>query len=213
MKRSLNCISMLMALVLGSVSGSPTLFGQGTDLGTIVGTVTDSAGAVVRSAQVEITDLSTHEVRQATTNNRGEYTAPALPSGQYKVVIKAPGFGESVVTGIVLNGSDTARADAVMKVAAASSTVEVTSEAPIIDTQDQSLSETLDSAAVIDIPRDSRDIYSFLYINPNITQSDEPGDFKFIGSQSYGASFQWMASVPTGASSARLQLRNRRSRL
>ena len=110
-----------------------------------MGTVTDSAGATVRSAQVEITDLATHAVRQATTNDRGEYTAPALPSGQYRVVIKAQGFGESVVTGIVLNGSDTARADAVMKVATASSTVEVTSEAPIIDTQDQSLSETLDS--------------------------------------------------------------------
>jgi hypothetical protein len=189
LKRSIKLLATLIALFLGSITGSPALLGQGTDLGTIVGRVTDSAGAIVRSAQVEITDLGTHTIRQATTNDRGEYTAPALPSGQYKVTIKAQGFGESVVTGIVLNGSDTARADAVMKVASASSTVEVTSEAPIINTQDQSLSETLDSAAVIDIPRDSRDIFSFLYINPNITQSDEPGDFKFIGSQSYGASF------------------------
>ena len=47
----------------------------------------------------------------------------------------------------------------------------------------------MSSRAIIDLPRDSRDIYSFLYINPNITQSDEPGDFKFIGAQSYGASF------------------------
>ena len=180
---------MLIVMLLASMAGAPSLFSQGTDLGTIVGSVTDTGGAIVRGAQVEITDLATHRVRQATTNDRGEYTAPALPSGQYRVVIKAQGFGESVVTGIVLNGSDTARADAVMKVATASSTVEVTSEAPIIDTQDQSLSQTLDSAAVIDLPRDSRDIFSFLYINPNITQSDEPGDFKFIGSQSYGASF------------------------
>jgi hypothetical protein len=178
-----------MALFLASIAGPPTVFAQGTDLGTILGTVTDSAGATVRSAQIEITDLATHAIRQATTNDRGEYTAPALPSGQYRVAIKAQGFAESVVTGIVLKGSDTARADAVMQVATASSTVEVTSEAPIINTQDQSLSETLDSRAVIDIPRDSRDIFSFLYINPNITQSDEPGDFKFIGSQSYGASF------------------------
>ena len=180
---------MLLALIVGIGASSPSLFAQGTDLGTIRGTVTDATGAAVRSAQVEITDLGTGTARQATTNERGEYVAPALPSGRYKVAVKAQGFAESVVVGIVLNGSDAARADAVMKIATTSSSVEVTSEAPIINTQDQSLSQTLDSQAVIDIPRDSRDIFSFLYINPNITQSDEPGDFKFIGAQSYGASF------------------------
>ena len=189
MKRSIQSIGLLLALILGSVAHSPVLYAQGTDLGTIAGTVTDSKGAIIRSAQVQITDLVTHSVRLTATNDRGEYAAPALPSGQYKVVIKSPGFADSVVTGIRLNGSDAARADAVMQVATTSSTVEVTSEAPIINTQDQSLSESLSSAQVIDLPRDSRDVFSFLYNNPNITQSDVPGDFKFIGSQSYGASF------------------------
>lgn len=163
MKPTINFVLTLIVLFLGSLASSPTLFAHGTDLGTIMGTVTETpGGAIVRDAQVEVTDLSTHTIRQATTNDRGEYTVPALPSGRYQVVIKAQGFAESVVTGIVLNGSDAARADASMKVASASSTVEVTSEAPIINTQDQSLSETLDSSAVIDIPRDSRDIFSFL---------------------------------------------------
>jgi hypothetical protein len=180
---------MLLLLVLGMETSSPKLFAQGTDLGTIRGTVTDSTGAAITSAHVEITDLVTHATRQVTTNERGEYHVPALPSGHYRVVVKASGFGESVVNGIVLNGSDTVGADAVMQVATSSASVEVTSEAPIINTQDQSLSETLDSKSVIDIPRDSRDIFQFLYINPNVTQSDEPGDFKFIGAQSYGASF------------------------
>jgi hypothetical protein len=180
---------MLLVLVLGTGAGSLKLFAQGTDLGTIRGTVTDSTGAAIRSAQVEITDLGTHTARQATTNERGEYHVPALPSGHYRVVVRASGFGESVVNGIVLNGSDAVSADAMMQVATSTTSVEVTSDAPIINTQDQSLSQTLDSKSVIEIPRDSRDVYSFLYINPNITQSDEPGDFKFIGAQSYGASF------------------------
>jgi len=189
LKRSIRSIWLLLALILGSVAHSPTLLAQGTDLGTIAGTVTDARGAIIRGAQVEITDLATHSVRMTTTNDRGEFTVPALRSGQYRVLIKAAGFADSAVTGIVLNGSDAARADAVMQVATTSSTVEVTSEAPIINTQDQSLSQSLSSAQVIDLPRDSRDVFSFLYNNPNITQSDEPGDFKFIGSQSYGASF------------------------
>jgi hypothetical protein len=42
---------------------------------------------------------------------------------------------------------------------------------------------------IVDLPRDSRDIYSFLYLNPNITRGASEGSFKFIGAQSYGASF------------------------
>ncbi|MBV9157430.1 MAG: TonB-dependent receptor, partial [Acidobacteriaceae bacterium] len=65
----------------------------------------------------------------------------------------------------------------------------VTAESSLVNTDDQTISQTLNSRDVIDLPRDSRDVYDFLYLNPNITQSGEPGDFKFVGAQSYGASF------------------------
>src|SRR5260370_36223680 len=42
---------------------------------------------------------------------------------------------------------------------------------------------------VIDLPRDSRDVYQFLYLNPNITQGVDAGEFKFLGFQEYGANF------------------------
>ena len=185
----LRSVISLWAVLLGVVAGSaPNLYAQGTDLGTIRGTVTDSAGALVSNAQVEITDLATLTSRKLTTDGHGAYQVTALPSGRYKATVTATGFGTTVVNNIVLTGSDVVSADATLR-AAASMNVEVTTAAPIIDTQDQTISETLSSRAIIDLPRDSRDIYSFLYINPNITQSDEPGNFKFIGAQSYGASF------------------------
>ena len=184
-----NLVLLLAVLILGIGTSSSNLFAQGTDLGTIRGAITDSSGAVIPNAQVEITDLGTLTSHRVKTNERGEYQAPALPSGRYKVMVTAAGFGASVVNDVVLNGSDAVSANAIMRPSANTTTVEVSSEAPLINTQDQSLSQTISSKSVIDIPRDSRDIYSFLYINPNITQSDEPGDFKFIGSQSYGASF------------------------
>jgi len=164
------------------------MFAQGTDLGTIRGTVTDSTGALVPNAKVEITDLSTLVSREFTTDVHGAFQATALPSGRYKASVSATGFGTTLVNDIVLTGSDVANANAVLR-AAASTNVEVTSEAATIDTTDQTLSQTLTSRAILELPRDSRDIYSFLYINPNITQSDAPGNFKFIGAQSYGASF------------------------
>jgi hypothetical protein len=186
--RQRNLVSLLAGLILSIGTSSSNLFAQGTDLGTIRGSVTDSSGAVLPNAQVEITDLSTQIIYRATTNDHGEYQAPALPGGRYKATIKATGFGTSVINGIVLTGSDAVNANVVLH-AAADTTVEVSSDASTIDTQDQTLSQTIGSRAIIDLPRDSRDVYSFLYINPNITQSDEPGDFKFIGAQSYGASF------------------------
>ncbi len=187
--KSRNLIVLLLVLILGLGTSSSNLYAQGTDLGTIRGTVTDSSGALIPNAQVEITDLGTLTSHRVRTNERGEYQAAALPSGQYKIKITAAGFGASVVNNVVLAGSDAVSANAIMRPSANTTTVEVSSEASLINTQDQSLSQTLSSKAVIDLPRDSRDIYSFLYINPNITQSDEPGDFKFIGGQSYGASF------------------------
>src|SRR5665213_1441097 len=183
-----NLISLLAVLILSIAFGSSSLYAQGTDLGTIRGTVTDSGGALLPNAQVEITDLSNLTTHRATTNQHGEYQIPALPGGRYKATITAAGFRTATVNGILLSGSDSASANAVMH-ASADTTVEVTTQAPLIDTQDQALSQTLSSKAILEIPRDSRDVYSFLYINPNITQGDEPGDFKFIGAQSYGASF------------------------
>ena len=186
--KSRNLISLLAVLLLSIGTSTSNLFAQGTDLGTIRGTVTDSSGAVIPNAQVEITDLNTLSTRQVVTNGSGDYQAPALPAGTYKATVTAAGFGTAVIQHIVLSGSDSVSANAVMR-ASASTAVEVSADASLINTENQTLSQTMTSRAIIDLPRDSRDIYSFLYINPNITQSDEPGDFKFIGAQSYGASF------------------------
>src|ERR1700733_5905701 len=96
-----NLISLFAVLVLGIATCSSNLLAQGTDLGTIRGTVTDSSGAALPNAQIEITDLTTSSLYRATTNEHGEYQTPALPGGRYKVTVKATGFGTSVINGIV----------------------------------------------------------------------------------------------------------------
>src|SRR5450755_4031288 len=93
------------------------------------------------------------------------------------------------ITGVRVNGSDTVSANAVLKIASATETVEVAAEAPLIDTDNQTISDTITNRQVIELPRDSRNVYSFLYLNPNITQSGTDGSFKFLGAQSYGANF------------------------
>jgi hypothetical protein len=168
---------------------APFTFGQGTDLGTIRGTVTDSSGAVVPNASVTVLDVSTGATREAKTNSHGEYQIFGLPSGNYKVTIANSGMATAEITGLVLNGSDVVSANAVLKVSTANEQVVVTAEAPIIDNSDQTISDTISHQQIVDLPRDSRDVYSFLYLNPNITQGVSDGEFKFLGFQSYGANY------------------------
>jgi len=164
-------------------------FGQGTDLGTIRGTVTDATRAVIPNATVSIIDALTNTARKTRTNSQGNYEMFGQKPGTYMVTITAPGMSKEEITDIVLNGSDIVSVDAVLKVSAAQESVVVKMEAPAVNTEDQTISQTLNNTEVVELPRDSRNVYSFLYLNPNITQGAADGSFKFIGAQSYGASF------------------------
>src|SRR3954462_15962088 len=101
---------VLLALAIG-VGCTQSLMAQGTDLGTIRGTVTAPSGAVIANASVTITDLATNTARRAVTNPNGEYQMFGLHPGTYKVTIYAPGMTSHDITGIVLSGSNTVNAN------------------------------------------------------------------------------------------------------
>ncbi len=164
-------------------------FGQGTDLGTIRGSVIDGSGGRVPGASVTITDTGTQAKRQFTTNELGEYEASGIKSGTYLVSILAKGFNSVEFEGVVLRGATTARIDARLEVSRANETVVVKEQAPVVQADSPTVGGTLTNEQVTELPRDSRDYTSFLYLNPNITQSGVNGSFKFLGAQSYGANF------------------------
>ncbi len=185
--KSLVCLLMIVL----SLACAQSLFAQGTDLGAIRGLVSDSSGAAIPGAKVVIVDLATNTSRETTTNSEGEYQMFGLRAGSYKVTVSAAGMGATDVIGIVLNGSAVVSANAVLKVASKIESVEVVAVGATINTENQTISDTITNRAVVDLPRDSRDVYSFLYLNPNITQAgtSDNADFKFLGGQSYGANF------------------------
>lgn len=185
MKIASTCVIYLASLFCAA----GLAFGQGTDLGTIRGTVTDVSGAVIPNATVSVIDALTNTARETRTNSQGNYEMFGLKPGTYRVAITAVGMSKEEITDIVLNGSDIVSVDAVLKVSAAQETVVVRMEAPAINTEDQTISQTLNDIEVVELPRDSRNVYTFLYLNPNVTQGAADGSFKFIGAQSYGASF------------------------
>src|ERR1035438_8850867 len=186
--RSVTRFTLLVTLltVLGIAH---SMFGQGTDLGTIQGTVKDPSGAVIANATVTVIDVATNAPRQTNANGAGDFEVFGLKSGRYKVSVTAPGMNTEEIKDVVVNGSKTVGVSITLHVSAIAETMEVSADAVSIDTENPTISDTVGHQAVIDLPRDTRDIYSFLYLNPNITQADVNGDFKFIGGQSYGGSF------------------------
>jgi hypothetical protein len=167
-----------------------TAYPQGTNLGTIRGTVTDPNGAVIANASVQVTDQTTGLSRDLKTDSDGNFEAAALKPGTYKVTVTSAGF-KTVVVDAIVKGSDIVRADVKTEVGQQSENVLITGgEAGLIQKDTPVISGTLNNRQLIEIPRDSREILNFLYLNADITQGPGgEGTFKFIGGQSYGASF------------------------
>src|ERR1041385_8393480 len=183
--RNLASIFLMACCLLWGVA---TVFSQGTDLGTIRGTVTDPNGASVVGATVRVVDVATGAARDLTTNGEGNYEAANVKTGTYTVMVSQQGFNKAEIRDVVVRSGGITRADAELKIGV-EATVDVTSS-PVIETETSTISNTLDSRHIQEVPRDSRDIYQYLYLNPNITQANGGnGEFKFIGAQSYGASF------------------------
>ena len=124
--KSRSLLSCFAVLAMCFAAYTPNLFAQGSDLGTIRGLVTDSSGALVPHAQVQITNLDNLRVYSYKTDARGSYDATNLIPGNYKAAVTAPGFETSVITGIVLNGSDVSQQNTVLHPASQTVNVQVT---------------------------------------------------------------------------------------
>ena len=121
-----------------------TIFAQGTDLGTIQGIVTDSSGAVISNAKVEVLNTDTNLTLPFTTGSQGTFSAADIQSGHYKVTVTAAGFAAAVVEKIILQGTTTMNLRPVLRVSTASTTVQVTSAANLINTQNSTISRDPD---------------------------------------------------------------------
>ena len=185
--RSIIASLLVFACIYGFAS---TGYSQGTNLGAIRGTVTDPNGAVMPNAAVQVTDLETNITRDVTADSDGNYEVPALKPGNYKVTVTSSGF-KTVAKEVVVRGADLVRVDIKTEIGVPSETVTVTgAESGLIEKDQPVIAGTISNRQLLEVPRDSRDIYEFLYLNPDITQgAGGDGTFKFLGAQSYGAAF------------------------
>lgn len=148
----------------------PVIQGQEASTGTILGTITDSSNAVVPGANVTITNVGTGGTRKLQTNSVGEYTAPELQPGPYKVTVQAPGFGVQV-SNFTLVVAQKARVDASLKAGDAAEVVQVDASAVSLDTDTASVSQLVSQRQVEQLPLNGRNFLNLLFIGAGAVQT------------------------------------------
>ena len=106
-----------------------------SDRGSITGTVTDPAKAVIQGAVVTATNKATGSEHKTVTTETGNYTISSLPAGVYDLSIEAPGFKKLVANGIQVQIANTTRMDGGLEVGATSESVAVVGESTLLQTE------------------------------------------------------------------------------
>lgn len=141
----------------------------------ITGTVTDTSGASLPGAKVTLTNLGTKEVRTAETTSAGDYTFNLLIPGSYSIQVAQSGFKTFVIPSIALSASDRAREDAKLEVGAEATTVEVTGQAPALQTDSSVLTSTVTQKAVQDLPLNGRNYVNLAQMAPGSNEGPPNG--------------------------------------
>jgi outer membrane receptor protein involved in Fe transport len=141
--------------------------------GSVLGTITDSSGAVVSAAAVTLTETSTQTSRQVHSNASGNYFFPDVPPGEYSVSVELTGFKKEVRGGITVNVNASPRADVQLQPGDVSQTVEVTAAPPMLQTDRADTSTNISVAQTQNLPTGTnRNFQGLLNLVPGTTRAN-----------------------------------------
>ena len=151
-----------------------TMFGQ-RDLSTLVGTVTDPSGSAVANAKVTIIEENTGLRYDVVTGNGGDFARPALKPGVYTIEVVATGFNKGIRKGVLLTSGDRTGADFQLKLGEVTTSVEISAEAPLLQTESTIQGAQLGSKAVGELPLGGQRVFTYLArLSPGVVPN-EPG--------------------------------------
>ena len=166
-----------------------SLLAQST--GAITGTVTDNTEAVVAGATVTVRDTGTGIERTVQTNSVGQYVAEALAIGTYEVSVSAPGFKKSTRGGIELNVAARLGINFSLAVGEVSETVDVTAEAPVVQTEKGDVSHVVSTRQITDLSVNGRTFLMLQQLVPGSSrQTGDEGGVGFNGSKGFAINGQ-----------------------
>ena len=139
--------------------------------GDIKGTVTDPKGAVLPNATVAVVGVETGLRRSAVTDDGGQYRVTNLPPAVYDISTDLHGFETAVRKNVTVTIGDTVLADFQLNVSGIAGVVNVTSEAPVVDTERAAQANTIDQQYIRDLPINRRDYLTYTLLMPGVTDS------------------------------------------
>ena len=162
MFRALLSVSFCM-LLAGSA------FAQLASQTALVGTVTDSSGSVVPGAVVVAVNVGTRDTYETTTNAQGQYNFQFVRTGKYEVTVTLPGFRTFKVSGIEVANNQVVRRDAVLQVGEVAETLHVVADAIVLDTDNATVSETLNQRLISEAPLSGgRNVWALAGTTPGV---------------------------------------------
>ena len=143
--------------------------------GSILGTVTDTTGASVSSANITIVNIATGERRAALTANSGEYQVLNLQPGQYSLDIEGTGFKRYTRTPIEVQVDQATRINAQMVIGSLTEQITITADAPIIQSENASLGQVVQGRAITEIPLNGRNVLALVGLVPGVVPQGSSG--------------------------------------
>ena len=163
-------LSFLPALVFALASGS-SLFAQ--SLSQLSGTVSDTTDSVVVGARVTARNTATGVAQSVSTNERGLYTLPFLQPGTYEISCELEGFKKFLRAGVVLETGGVRGLDIKLEIGAVTETIEVSATTPLLESENSTVGQLIERAAVANMPIQSRRVANLVRLMGNVVYNNE----------------------------------------
>jgi hypothetical protein len=149
-------------------------FSQSVVTGDLTGTVTDPTGAVVPGANITLKNDASGESQTSQTNGQGQYRFALLKPGSYTLSVQAPGLA-NVERHVAVSLGQVTNAPVKVGVAGTSTTVEVTDQTPLIETENANIATTYSTTQLQSLPTPGNDVTSYAYTAPGVTLNTGSG--------------------------------------
>ncbi len=180
-----SCLATIILLLLLAMT-SRFSWAQTSTTAEITGVVTDPAGAVVPNVPVTLKSILTGSTATSATNSRGIYTFPLLQPGKYAISATATGF-QTTTKSVVATLGSSATANLELSIQSAEQTVEVTSEATGVQTEDANLETNFNAQQISVLPNPGNDLSAVALTSPGVVMNTTGGstfgggNYEFFG--------------------------------
>src|SRR5437870_3892070 len=170
-------VARVMVTLLASLAGwAGVLHAQGAGNASVLGTVTDSAGAVIPGASVQVKNIATGRVQEVPTDEQGRYTIADLAIGEYEAQASLAGFQTTVRRGITLTVGAQAIVDFSLSVGRTQESVTVESQVSQIDTVSTAVAAYVEAKQINDLPLNGRNFTDLVALVPGVATGSQIGN-------------------------------------